>query len=571
MGLTKPRAAQIYNLDYKQSTRVVTVANVTLSGGAPSTVDGVSLSLNDRILVTAQSTGSQNGLYYVTTVGSGSNGTWARTSDGNETGEIEAGMIVMVTEGTLYADTQWKLITNDPIIINTTALTFTQNYMANSISGGTSNVVVNSNANVTISSAGTANVLLVSSTGTVTSGTASITGNVTSGNLNTTGNVSATGNIAGSGLTASGIVSITGATTFTTSVTMSTAGGNLNIGTSGVTGFLTLGGTTSTSNLTVGRSTLSQQTDIQAGATASGNTKTINFGTGGLANSITNINIGPVAGNSTVQFLSNAQVSIANTGGSALSVAGNVTGGNILTGGAVSASGNVTGSNVLTGGLISATSTITSAANVIGGNLTTGGRVSATANITGGNVLTGGLISATGNITGNYILGNGSQLTGLPATYSNANVATFLAAFGSNTISTTGTINSGNITGGNILTVGQVSATGNVTGNFFVGNGAFLTGLSAGSSNGISNGATSISIPVSSGNITMSVAGASNTVVINLGSLTMYGTFAGPKTLNANVTVANAVNAVIFGPVTIADGFNITVPNASVLYTYSGT
>lgn len=188
MGLTKPRAAQIYNLDYKQSTRVVTVDNVTLTGGAPSTVDGVSLSLNDRILVTAQSTGSQNGLYYVTTVGSGSNGTWARTSDGNETGEIEAGMIVMVTEGTLYADTQWKLTTNDPIVIGSTALTFVQNYSANSISSGTSNVVVNSNANVTISSAGTANVLTISSTGTVTSGTASVTGNITGANV-LTGNI----------------------------------------------------------------------------------------------------------------------------------------------------------------------------------------------------------------------------------------------------------------------------------------------------------------------------------------------------------------------------------------------
>jgi hypothetical protein len=197
MGLTKPRAAQIFNLDYKQSTRVVTTTNITLTGGAPNSVDGVTLSLNDRVLVTSQSTGNQNGLYLVTTPGSGSNGTWARTSDGNETGEIEAGMIVMVTEGAIYADTQWKLITDDPITIGVTALTFVQNYMANSISSGSSNVVVNSNANVTISSAGTANVLLISSTGTVTSGTASATGNITGGNVLTGGSVSATGNITG--------------------------------------------------------------------------------------------------------------------------------------------------------------------------------------------------------------------------------------------------------------------------------------------------------------------------------------------------------------------------------------
>ena len=178
MALTRPRAAQIFNLDYKQATRVVTVTNVTLAGGAPSLVDGVTLVANDRVLVTGQDTASENGLYYVVTVGSGANGTWARTSDGDTNGEIEAGMIIMVTEGSIYADTQWKLITDNPITIGSTDLVFTQNYSANSISSGTSNVVVSSNANVTISSAGVANVLTVSSTGTVTLGTASVTGNI---------------------------------------------------------------------------------------------------------------------------------------------------------------------------------------------------------------------------------------------------------------------------------------------------------------------------------------------------------------------------------------------------------
>ena len=178
MGLTKPRASQIFNLDYKQATRVVTVTDIALTGGAPNQVDGVNLSLNDRILVTGQTTGSQNGLYLVATVGSGSNGTWTRTSDGNENGEIEAGMIVMVTEGVVYQDTQWKLITDNPIYVGTTPLTFTQNYSANSISGGTSNVTVYSNANVAISSAGTPNVLTVSNAGTYVSGLISATGNV---------------------------------------------------------------------------------------------------------------------------------------------------------------------------------------------------------------------------------------------------------------------------------------------------------------------------------------------------------------------------------------------------------
>ena len=73
-----------------------------------------------------------------------------------------------------------------------------------------------------------------------------------------------------------------------------------------------------------------------------------------------------------------------------------------------------------------------------------------------GNITTGNL-SATGNITGSYILGNGSQLTGLPATYTNSNVITLLAAFGSNTISTTGSVTTGNITAGNLSVSGTTT------------------------------------------------------------------------------------------------------------------
>jgi len=222
MGLTKPRAAQIYNLDYKQSTRVITTTNIALSGGAPNSVDGVNLSVNDRILVIGQSTGSQNGIYRVSTLGTGANGTWVRTSDGNETGEIEAGMIVMVTEGTVYADTQWKLITDDPITIGVTTLTFVQNYFANSISAGSSNVVVNSNADVNISSAGTANVLTVSNTGVFVSGVVSATGNVT-GNY-----------ILGNGALLTGVItSSANINNGTSNVTVVSSGGNVTVGIGG--------------------------------------------------------------------------------------------------------------------------------------------------------------------------------------------------------------------------------------------------------------------------------------------------------------------------------------------------
>lgn len=166
MGLTRITAEQISDIDYKQAVRVVTLTNISLGGSAPSIVDGVTLATNDRVLVNGQSTGSQNGLYQVVSPGTGSDGIWVRSGDGNTTGEIQAGMIVMVTEGTVYKDTQWKLVTNNPIIINTTSLTFELNASSGTaISNGTSNVAISTaNGNVTIGISGTSNVVTVSQT-----------------------------------------------------------------------------------------------------------------------------------------------------------------------------------------------------------------------------------------------------------------------------------------------------------------------------------------------------------------------------------------------------------------------
>jgi hypothetical protein len=105
----------------------------------------------------------------------------------------------------------------------------------------------------------------------------------------------------------------------------------------------------------------------------------------------------------------------------------------------------------------------------------------------GGALTTASSVSATGNISGAYIIGDGSQLTGLPATYGNANVVTLLAGFGSNTVSTTGNVAGGNLTtggqvvatsnvsGGNVTTSGVISATGNVYGNNISSSTAFVT------------------------------------------------------------------------------------------------
>jgi hypothetical protein len=133
--------------------------------------------------------------------------------------------------------------------------------------------------------------------------------------------------------------------------------------------------------------------------------------------------------------------------------------------------------------------------------------------VTGGNILTAGVVSAVGNVTGNFLFGNGSQLTGM---YGNANVVANLAALSSNPVSTTG-----NVSGGNVLTTGVVSATGNLqagnlrttglisaTGNITAGN-VSATGISGtlttAAQNNITSTGTLSSLTVS-GNINMTAS-----------------------------------------------------------------
>lgn len=97
--------AAIQGLSWHEPVRAATTANIaTLAGGAPNTIDGVTLAANDRILVKDQTTTSQNGIYIVTTLGTGANGTWARTADADGAGDLEGGSSVYVNEGTAAGD-----------------------------------------------------------------------------------------------------------------------------------------------------------------------------------------------------------------------------------------------------------------------------------------------------------------------------------------------------------------------------------------------------------------------------------------------------------------------------------
>ena len=92
----------------------------------------------------------------------------------------------------------------------------------------------------------------------------------------------------------------TAAQTFTGGLTASGGGGiSFPITTSNflvnalTSGALTLGAALQTGTITLGQATVSQTTNIQAGASGVGTTKTINLGTGGASGSFTQINIGP--------------------------------------------------------------------------------------------------------------------------------------------------------------------------------------------------------------------------------------------------------------------------------------
>ena len=105
-------------IDPKDSVRVVVTSNVALTG--LQTIDGITLVAGNRVLLTAQTTASQNGCYVA------ASGAWARSIDADTTGEITPGAFWFVEEGTLYAATQWRCNNTGTITIGTTSISIQQ-------------------------------------------------------------------------------------------------------------------------------------------------------------------------------------------------------------------------------------------------------------------------------------------------------------------------------------------------------------------------------------------------------------------------------------------------------------
>jgi hypothetical protein len=184
--------AAVQGLSFKETVSASTTANLTATyangtAGVGATLtnsgtqvafatDGYTASLNDRILVKNQTSQLQNGIYTVTTLGSGStNWVLTRSTDTNTPASL-VGAYVFVDQGTLYADTSWAQITPATITIGTNNIVWTQFSGAGTYTAGTGLTLTGTQFSLTspvttslggtgLTSIGTANQILGVNTG----------------------------------------------------------------------------------------------------------------------------------------------------------------------------------------------------------------------------------------------------------------------------------------------------------------------------------------------------------------------------------------------------------------------
>ena len=138
-------------LDVKDSVSVATTADVsswtynngagtlTASGNGAVSLDGVALTANMRVLVKNQDPATENGIYYVSTVGTGSATlVLTRATDANTGAELSGGTFVFVEQGTVAAENGYVFTHNGDATLGTTALTVSQFSGAGQIIAGTS-------------------------------------------------------------------------------------------------------------------------------------------------------------------------------------------------------------------------------------------------------------------------------------------------------------------------------------------------------------------------------------------------------------------------------------------------
>ena len=214
-------------LDVKDSCRVATAAELTVTYDqtnlrldnagtqAAIVIDGVTLALNDRVLVKNQSEARQNGIYIVSILGDGStNWRLTRSSDSNTGAQLTGGSFTFVEEGTVNADNGYTFTHNgiptltDNTLANNTELPVSQFSGAGQIVAGAALVKAGNTLDVNVDNS---SIEVISDALQVKAGgitNAMLAGSIANSNL-------ADPNVALAGETGTGSVGLGGTLTFT--------------------------------------------------------------------------------------------------------------------------------------------------------------------------------------------------------------------------------------------------------------------------------------------------------------------------------------------------------------------
>jgi hypothetical protein len=381
---------------------------------------------------------------------------------------------------------------------------------------GTSNVAVALDGNVTTGVAGTASVVTITSTGVNIAGYA----NLGSGNLLTTGNASAAYFI-GNG---SSLGSITGANV------------------SGAVAYAT------TANAVAGANVSGQVANALIAGTVYTNAQPNITSVGTLANlTVGNATANTVFGNGTINATGNANV------GNLGVTTDLIVGGNLIVSGTTTTVNSTTtrvvdpiieqggGAN---GGALSSNDskdrgqllhyyTGSTARDAFMGWDNSNAEFAFGSNVSvASEVVT---FNSFANVRANFFIGNGSQLTGVDTlTVGGADQANYISngtsnvntpvANGNITVSIAGVGNTVVFTSTGVNVAGTLTTTGNINvgSNYFVGNGSYLTGISATTAVSLVNGNSNVVVSPNS-NVTISVTSASNVVTVTSTGVNIAG------------------------------------------------
>ena len=282
-----------------------------------------------------------------------------------------------------------------------------------------------------------------------------------------TSNTMTVANLSVTGTLNAGDISVSSIANGTSNVDIVGVSGNVTVSVGGNANILTVTGTganiSGTANVT-GNITTAGNIIAGGAISSTGNANVGNLGTAGVfATTLSasgNANVGNIGltGVYAASLSATGNANVGNLNASIVSATGNITGGNLVTGGAVSATGNATVGNVSTG-IVSATSVITTGNINAGGNLTVSANTQLTGNVlvlgnlvmdtsnafVGNLISNSGYIYANGNIQSNSsIIANNKVFVGVAATASGFSNPVLLAKTGATDYIQAGLINSTN-------------------------------------------------------------------------------------------------------------------------------